>query len=124
ARSLGYIVVGINEFYTSKKCPACEGFEGQANIRRLRCPIWETNIHRDVMAGHNITNIVCHHLIHQQRPLFLQPIDSQGRFPWMDGSSSSSSSSGVSGSGSSSDCKRQGPEERPHKVSETRQVKE
>ncbi|KAG0253452.1 hypothetical protein BG011_006353 [Mortierella polycephala] len=84
----GYIVIGVNEFYTSKKCPVCEGFVGQVNIRRLHCPTCETNI--------------------QQRPLYLQPIDCQGCYPWMDGSSSSSSNGGGCGdSGSGSDRKRQ-----------------
>ncbi|KAI8362192.1 hypothetical protein B0O80DRAFT_493206 [Mortierella sp. GBAus27b] len=35
-RSLNYIVVGVNEYYTSKKCPVCEEFVGQVKIRRLR----------------------------------------------------------------------------------------
>ncbi|KAG0058349.1 hypothetical protein BGZ92_007193, partial [Podila epicladia] len=26
ARSLGYLVVGVNELYTSKKCPKCKNF--------------------------------------------------------------------------------------------------
>ncbi|KAF9191351.1 hypothetical protein BGZ50_009406 [Haplosporangium sp. Z 11] len=80
-RSLGYIVVGVNEYNTSKKCPICEGFVGQANIRRLHYPTSETNVHGDAMAGHNSANIVRHHLVHQPRPLYLQPIDSQGRYP-------------------------------------------
>ncbi|KAI7816129.1 hypothetical protein BC939DRAFT_470271, partial [Gamsiella multidivaricata] len=29
ARSLGYVVVGIEEYYTSKKCPNCEEFVAQ-----------------------------------------------------------------------------------------------
>ncbi|KAG0195310.1 hypothetical protein BGX28_001724, partial [Mortierella sp. GBA30] len=37
ARSLGYIVVGVNEYYTSKKCPTCEQFVGEVNYRRLYC---------------------------------------------------------------------------------------
>ncbi|KAG0230667.1 hypothetical protein BGX31_005783 [Mortierella sp. GBA43] len=28
ARSLGYVVVGVNEYYTSKKCPTCKNFVG------------------------------------------------------------------------------------------------
>ncbi|KAK3814566.1 MAG: hypothetical protein JOS17DRAFT_840514 [Linnemannia elongata] len=34
ARSLGYIVVGVNEFYTSKKCPTCREFVGEVNLRQ------------------------------------------------------------------------------------------
>ncbi|KAG0212103.1 hypothetical protein BGX31_001564, partial [Mortierella sp. GBA43] len=29
ARSLGYVVVGVNEYYTSKKCPTYQSFVGQ-----------------------------------------------------------------------------------------------
>ncbi|ORZ21782.1 hypothetical protein BCR41DRAFT_394554 [Lobosporangium transversale] len=35
----------------------------------------KTFMHRAVMAGHNIANVVRGHLIHQQQPLYLQPID-------------------------------------------------
>ncbi|KAF9181646.1 hypothetical protein BGZ51_005279 [Haplosporangium sp. Z 767] len=133
-KSLGYIVVGVNEFYASKKCAVCEGFVDQANIRQLYCPTCEINAYRDVMTGHNIANIVRHHLVHQQRPLYLQSIDSQERYPWMDGSSSSSGDGGggggsdgsisnsESGSGSGSDSgsdrkrQEQGPAERPNKT--------
>ncbi|KAF9431657.1 hypothetical protein BGZ76_011867, partial [Entomortierella beljakovae] len=39
-------------------------------------------IHRDVMAGHNICNIVRGHLLEQQRPEYLQPVDENGNYPW------------------------------------------
>ncbi|KAF9562940.1 hypothetical protein EC968_005044, partial [Mortierella alpina] len=32
ARSLGYVVIGCNEYYTSKKCPTCHRFVGQVTI--------------------------------------------------------------------------------------------
>ncbi|KAF8933039.1 hypothetical protein BGZ47_011067 [Haplosporangium gracile] len=48
ARSLRYIVVGINEFYISKKCPTCFEF-------------------------------------------YLQPIDKDGNYPWMEDDGSNSS---------------------------------
>ncbi|KAF9110941.1 hypothetical protein BGX27_005676 [Mortierella sp. AM989] len=83
ARSLGYIVVGVNEYYTSKKCPTCEEFVGQVEIRRLYCPHCKTFMHRDVMAGHNICNAIRGHLHDQQRPLYLQPVDEKGEYPWM-----------------------------------------
>ncbi|GJJ67737.1 hypothetical protein EMPS_00083 [Entomortierella parvispora] len=85
ARSLGYVVVGVNEFYTSKKCPGCEGFVGQVDLRRLYCPKCKVYMHRDVMAGHNMANIVRSHLVSQQRPKYLQPVDVNGEYPWEDG---------------------------------------
>lgn len=40
-------------------------------------------MHRDVMAGHNIANVVLGHLEHQTRPLYLQPKAADGTYPWM-----------------------------------------
>ena len=80
---MDYIVVGVNEYYTSKKCPHCEEFVGQVEIRRLYCSKCKTYFHRDVMAAHNICNIVKGHLTKQERPLYLQPVDSTGAYPWM-----------------------------------------
>ncbi|KAG9067473.1 hypothetical protein KI688_012256 [Linnemannia hyalina] len=78
ARSLGYTVVGVNEYYTSEKCPTC-GENGQT------C---EAFMHRDVMAGHNMCNIVKTHLLMQTRPLYLQPVDVEGHYPWVEGGES------------------------------------
>ncbi|KAF9188467.1 hypothetical protein BGZ51_000556, partial [Haplosporangium sp. Z 767] len=82
ARALGYIVVGVNEYYTSKKCPTYRQFVGQVEIRRLFCKTCKTYMHRDVIAGHNICSIVRGHLMHQRRPLYLQPMDSEGNYVW------------------------------------------
>ncbi|KAG0273532.1 hypothetical protein BGZ95_010663 [Linnemannia exigua] len=84
ARSLGYIVVGVNEFYTSKKCPTCGEFDAQVNLRRLYCPTCQAFMHRDIMAGHNMCDIVMTHLLAQARPLYLQPVDDDGHYPWME----------------------------------------
>ncbi|KAF9212845.1 hypothetical protein BGZ59_006252, partial [Podila verticillata] len=81
ARSSDYIVVGVNEFYTSKKCPMCLEFVYQMDIRRLYCKSCESFTHRDVMAGHNICNIMQGHLLEQKRPDYLQPVDAEGRYP-------------------------------------------
>ncbi|KAG0018917.1 hypothetical protein BGZ82_000306 [Podila clonocystis] len=81
---IGYIVVGVNEYYTSKRCPICEEFVGQVDIRRLYCSKCKTYMHRDVMAGHNICNAVQGHLLKQQRPRYLQPKDINGHYPWED----------------------------------------
>ncbi|KAG0197548.1 hypothetical protein BGX33_000520, partial [Mortierella sp. NVP41] len=98
ARSLGYIVVGVNEYYTSKKCPACTEFVGQVDIRRLYCTKCQKYMHRDVMAGHNIANAVQGHLLEQQRPLYLQPVDTDGQYPWMQDKRGSKPRPGGSGS--------------------------
>ncbi|OAQ26276.1 hypothetical protein K457DRAFT_706861 [Linnemannia elongata AG-77] len=85
ARSLGYLVVGVHEFYTSKKCPTCGNFVGQAeSIWRLYCYHCKKYMHRDVMAGHNIVNIVRSHVEQQERPLYLHPVDKDGHYPWLE----------------------------------------
>ncbi|KAF9084795.1 hypothetical protein BGX23_010228 [Mortierella sp. AD031] len=35
------------------------------------------------MAAHNMCNVVRGHLLEQQRPLYLQPVDADGNYPWM-----------------------------------------
>ncbi|GJJ75410.1 putative transposase [Entomortierella parvispora] len=81
-RSLGYIVVGINEYYTSKKCPVCHQFVSQVNIRRLFCRGCGVPMHRDIMAADNMCNVVKEYLIHQRRPRYLQPVCAKGHHPW------------------------------------------
>ncbi|KAG0241900.1 hypothetical protein BGX31_000757, partial [Mortierella sp. GBA43] len=85
ARALGYLVIGVNEFYTSKKCPTCQQFVAQTeSIRRLYCSHCKKYMHRDVMAANNIVNILRGHVEHQQRPLYLHPVDKDGHYPWLE----------------------------------------
>ncbi|KAG0041871.1 hypothetical protein BGZ83_001203 [Gryganskiella cystojenkinii] len=85
ARALGYLVVGINEYYSSKKCPKCEQFVAQSeSIRRLYCCHCKKFIHRDVMAAHNMVNILRAQVEKQERPLYLQPVDKDGNYPWLE----------------------------------------
>ncbi|KAF9312624.1 hypothetical protein BG003_006091, partial [Podila horticola] len=81
-RSLGYIVVGLNEFYTSKKCPSCQEFVAQVTLRELFCPHCRKYYHRDVMAAQNMSNIVRGYIENQKRPRYLQPMTADGRYPW------------------------------------------
>jgi predicted nucleic acid-binding Zn finger protein len=37
-RSLAYLVVGMNDYYTSKNGPSCEKFVGAVTLRWLYCP--------------------------------------------------------------------------------------
>ncbi|KAG0295653.1 hypothetical protein BGZ98_001276, partial [Dissophora globulifera] len=90
ARSLGYLVVGINEHYTSQKCPTCHEFVARVgkSYRRLYCKKCHKKMHRDTMAAHNMCNSVREHLLHQRRPLYLQPRRQDGTYPWTDGAGS------------------------------------
>ena len=103
-RSLGYVVLGTNEFYTSQKCPTCENFLGRIDIRRLYCPHCETCLHRDEAAGHNMCNIARSYILHQTRPLYLQPVDAEGNYPWMNNSVSSSSAGQAATTSTSTDA--------------------
>lgn len=86
-RSLGYIVVGIEEYYTSKKCPSCNEFVAQVTLRQLFCPHCGKYYHRDVMAAENMSNVVQGYLLKQERPLYLQPKTADGKYPWVESSS-------------------------------------
>ncbi|KAG0195786.1 hypothetical protein BGX28_000635, partial [Mortierella sp. GBA30] len=86
ARSLGYLVVGVNEYYTSQKCPTCQKFIARPrNIRRSYCDHCRKYAHRDVMASHNMVNIMRARVERQERPDYLQPVDEDGLYPWKDG---------------------------------------
>ncbi|KAG9067630.1 hypothetical protein KI688_012415 [Linnemannia hyalina] len=82
-RSLGYLVVGLNGYYTSKKCPHCRLFVAQVTLRRFFCPTCHVYHHRDVMAAENMANLVRGYLEKQQRPEHLQPVAPDGSLPWV-----------------------------------------
>jgi hypothetical protein len=87
ARSLDYLVVGINEFYTSKRCPTCqrdgiekEDFVGRVTTRRLFCDECHNPFHRDILAASNMVVAVRSHLIANRRPPYLRPLDKYGHY--------------------------------------------
>ncbi|KAF8941202.1 subunit of tubulin prefoldin [Haplosporangium gracile] len=82
ARSLGYIVLGLNEYYTSKKCLACGLFVAQVDLRRFFCSHCQVYHHRDIMAAENMANIIQGYLFDQQRPDHLHPVAPDGTMPW------------------------------------------
>ncbi|KAG0377717.1 hypothetical protein BGX24_005552, partial [Mortierella sp. AD032] len=83
ARSLNYLVVGVNEYYSSKRCPICHDFVcATSNWRSLYCKTCKTFRQRDVMASNNMNAAVRSHLADQQRPLYLQPKRQNGTYAW------------------------------------------
>ncbi|CAO3682317.1 unnamed protein product [Umbelopsis vinacea] len=70
--SLGYTVVDVDEFYTSKKCRCCQDFVGYVNIRRLYCPRCRKLFHRDIMAAENIAVAAKAWLVDFKRPEYLE----------------------------------------------------
>ncbi|KAG0202137.1 hypothetical protein BGX31_003664, partial [Mortierella sp. GBA43] len=84
-------VVGINEFYTSKRCPTCrmssrlkEDFVGRVTTRRLFCDKCH-NPFREILAASNMVVVIRSHLIHNSRSPYLCPIDDDGHYPWSPG---------------------------------------
>ncbi|KAF9572130.1 hypothetical protein EC968_010216 [Mortierella alpina] len=105
-RALGYLVVGLNEFYTSKKCPDCHNFAAQVTLRQLYCPHCRVYFHRDVMAGNNLCNVIDGHLLTGHRPQYLQLVNVDGGYPWMYPEPSTSISNSIQSSTSSLTRKR------------------
>ena len=58
----GYVVVGVDAFYTSKKCAGCGLFVAQVDMRRFYCSYCHVYHHRDVIAAENMAKIVQGHL--------------------------------------------------------------
>ena len=77
-------MVGINEYYTSQKCPCCHNFVARVgrSFRRLYCKTCRKKLHRDTMAAHNMC--IQERLLHQRRLLYLQPRRQDGTYPWLD----------------------------------------
>ncbi|GJJ77517.1 putative transposase [Entomortierella parvispora] len=98
ARSLGYLVVGINEYYTSQKCPNCHNFIARVTIRQLYCTHCKHFHHRDIMAAENMAMIVRERLEKQERPLHLQPVTEDGIYPWISESDENTGDSHVTAS--------------------------
>lgn len=80
------LVIGINEYYSSKRCLICHDFVcATSDWRTLYCQMCKRFRQRDVMASENMNNAIKDHfLIHQQRPLCLQPRREDGSYPWID----------------------------------------
>ncbi len=76
--------MGVNEYYTSKKCPTCNDFVAQTDsIRRLYCQFHcKKYMHRDIMAAHNLCYAMRGPLEKQERPDYLQPTDANGIPLW------------------------------------------
>lgn len=109
-------MLGVNEYYTSKKCPKCEKFVGQPrNIRRSYCRDCQKYIHRDGMAGHNMVNVLRSYIERQERPDYLHPVDEDGNYPWKEGykheAQPMSASSASKGAGSKAGRDRKRPTE-------------
>ncbi|KAF9166615.1 hypothetical protein BGX21_002962 [Mortierella sp. AD011] len=65
----GYVVVGVNEYYSSKKCPTCEELVVQSeSVLRPYCPNCRKYLRRDIMRGHSLVNNLCGQVEKQERP--------------------------------------------------------
>ncbi|GJJ79176.1 hypothetical protein EMPS_11535 [Entomortierella parvispora] len=87
ARRLGYIIVGLPEYYTSRRCPKCQSsgiseqdFVGYIGIRRAHCVRCGTWFHRDLLAASNMVVATRYYLDHLSRPAYLLPITKDEKF--------------------------------------------
>ena len=57
-QSLGLKVVAVNEYFTFQKCLRCHDFVDSVGVRVKHCSSCVVYFHRDVMAAHNMVNIL------------------------------------------------------------------
>ncbi|KAG0222052.1 hypothetical protein BGW41_006261, partial [Actinomortierella wolfii] len=68
----GYVVIGVNEYYSSKKCPAALGlWQGTKSMRCQYRGTYQEVVHRDAMAGHSLCNVMRVRLEKGERPDYL-----------------------------------------------------
>ncbi|KAG0239336.1 hypothetical protein BGW41_007821, partial [Actinomortierella wolfii] len=92
ARGMGYLVMGVNEYYTSRRCPRCQrtgsdekDFVGYVGYRAAHCVWCHTWFHRDLLAASNMIQAGKYYLANMSRPEYLLPIAEDGRKvfnPW------------------------------------------
>ena len=82
-RSLGYLVVWMDEYFTSQKCPCCHGFTEFINMRLKFCRTCGKMYHRDLMAAENMVNILYGETHGNGRPGYLKrpPKPKKGKKP-------------------------------------------
>ncbi|KAF9999623.1 hypothetical protein BGZ79_006769 [Entomortierella chlamydospora] len=69
--------------YSSKNCPTCEQLVAQSeSTRYLYCPNRRKYLRRDTLGGRNVVNILRTQVKKKERPLYLQSVDKDGRYPW------------------------------------------
>ncbi|GJJ76092.1 hypothetical protein EMPS_08451 [Entomortierella parvispora] len=76
ARRLGYIVVGVDEYYTSAKClrQNCDAFLQYGERRSKYCTACKQYFDRDVVGSENIAYICMQFILGQERPPKFCPI--------------------------------------------------
>ena len=78
ARSIGVVVVGVNEYYTSQKCPRCLSKLYEVDRRVKYCEECRMFLNRDNSAAQNICTLVIMRANKRQRPAqLMQPTDAE-----------------------------------------------
>src|SRR6185437_112887 len=73
-RRLGHLVIGINEYNTSQKCPRCLNQLTQLTWRWKRCDSCDVHLHRDVASGQCMAAIAKSVIETGNRPkVFIRP---------------------------------------------------
>ncbi|KAG0263341.1 hypothetical protein DFQ27_001800 [Actinomortierella ambigua] len=89
ARGLGYIVVDVDEYHASRRCPRCKcsgsdkkDFVEYIGMRRAHCVRCGTWFHRDLLAASSMVEASHTYVTDLSRPEYLLPIAKHGRFVW------------------------------------------
>jgi hypothetical protein len=80
-RSLGFPIIFENEYYTSQKCPECHRQTELAGVgvRIKYCESCDLHMHRDIMAGDNLSRIGLCLLLKRNRPGYLSKEKPDGK---------------------------------------------
>ncbi|KAF9563799.1 hypothetical protein EC968_004704, partial [Mortierella alpina] len=82
AKSLGYLVVGAHEYFTSAKCPRpnCTEFLRAVKDRTRYCPGCKIFFDRDAVGSENIGRVCQAQVIDGRRPAKYKPeVQAQGK---------------------------------------------
>ena len=82
ARAIGIVVVGVNEYYTSQKCPRCLSRLYEVDRRVKYCEECRMFFNRDNAAAQNISTLVIMRANKQPRPpQLMEPSDAELGIP-------------------------------------------
>ena len=80
-QSLG-LTMALDEYFTFQKCPRCHDFVESVGMRVKHCGGCAVYFHRDVMAAHNMVNLLKSQCLGYGRPAYLtRPVMSGRKRP-------------------------------------------
>ncbi|KAF9175992.1 hypothetical protein BGX20_003887 [Mortierella sp. AD010] len=73
--------IGMGQFTSSSTSSSLHGSFAGVMLSLAHCHKY---MHRDIMAGHSIVNILKIHIEKLEWPLYLHPVDKDGKHPWIE----------------------------------------